>query len=129
MAKNKLLVINVLASEVYNDCRIKGSINVPNAELKAYVQDLDRETSIVVYCASYMCSASRMAWQTLNAMGFKNLWAYEGGTNEWFHNALPTEGACSFDYLMQPIKRTEKTEVRAISVSDLREMMKKYELV
>ena len=36
---------------------------------------------------------------------------------------------CSFDYLVQPIKKTEKTEVRAILVSDLHEMMKKYELV
>ena len=124
----KLLVINVLPAEPYNDCHIKGSINVPTAELEAYVQNVPKETNIVVYCASYMCPASRMAWKKLNEIGFENLWAYEGGTNEWFHAKLPTEGACSLEYLSTPVTKAEETQVREISATKLLAMMKEHGL-
>ncbi len=121
-----LIVINVLAKEVYDDCRIKDSINVPRDELAAYAKDLDRETPIVVYCASYMCSASRLAWHTLDDMGFKNIWAYEGGMAEWRQRGLPSEGACAKEHLTKDNSRPEKQEdeaVREITVEKLRAKM------
>ena len=121
----QLLVINVLVAEYYHDCRIKGSIHVSNDKLAAYVEFLDREIPLVVYCASYICSASREAYKMLHKMGFKNLWAYEGGMNEWYHAGFPLEGACMKEYIATPIKRSEgeKSEVRDIGALELRNMM------
>ena len=124
-ADKKLLVIYVLPSKYYHDCRIKGSINVPNDELEEYAKGLDRETPIVVYCVSYKCPASAKAWKLLHKMGFKNVWAYEGGMNEWYHAGFALEGACMGEHIGTPITRTEKaeSEIREMEIHELRDIM------
>ncbi len=129
MAAEQMVLINVLDKKYYDDCRISGSTNVPSSGIADYAQDLDKEINIVVYCASYTCSASRQAWHTLNDMGFKNVWAYEGGANEWRHTGLPTEGSCTESYLAEPVTRSEKPEdkeVREIRIGELKVKMEKY---
>lgn len=96
---NGLTVINVLESKFYDDCRIKGSINVPYNQLKERAQKWDTNKRIVVYCAHYQCSASRQAFKLLDEMGFVNVAAYEGGMREWFQKGFECEGACHMDYL------------------------------
>ena len=45
------------------------------------------------------------AAQKLKEMGFENVWAYEGGTAEWYQMGLkaegkyPVEGTCQASYL------------------------------
>jgi len=125
MPHRKLLVINVLPENYYHDCRIKGSINVPADQLEEYAKGIDRETPIVVYCASYTCPASANAWKLLHKMGFKNVWAYEGGMNEWYHVGFALEGACMKDYIGTPITRAEraKSDVREMEIHELRDIM------
>ncbi|MGB8366907.1 MAG: rhodanese-like domain-containing protein [Candidatus Babeliales bacterium] len=125
MREKKLLVINVLSSKYYHDCRIKGSINVPMEELADYAKDLDRDTPIVVYCASYKCPVSAKAWKLLHDMKFKNVWAYEGGMNEWYHAGFALEGACMQDYIGTPIQRSEKqkADIREMEIHELRDIM------
>lgn len=127
----KLLVINALHRDAYNDCHIKGSIGVPLNELESFAKTVDKLTPIVVYCASYICPVSRAAWQKLDALGFKNLWAYEGGMHEWYHAGLPVVGACKSDYLQQEIDEPEKhtSEVTEISAQELKKMMKENGLL
>jgi rhodanese-related sulfurtransferase len=102
MPNGTLRVINVLEHEFYNDCHIKGSVNVPLGDMRSYAQDLERTTPIVVYCANYTCSESLQAWQMLNEMGFSNVRAYEGGIHEWYKAELPIEGPCLKGYLQGP---------------------------
>jgi len=98
--KTGLFVINVLFKPFYDDCHIKGSINVPFPELETFVQNLDPEnTEIVVYCSNYMCTSSGQACKRLKELGFKKVWAYEGGTAEWHQKKLPVEGPCQRPYL------------------------------
>lgn len=132
MSNNKkLLVINVLSSKYYHDCRIRGSINVPNDELEEYAKPLDREVPIVVYCASYECSASMIGWKILHKMGFKNVWAYEGGMNEWYHAEFSLKGACMKGYIATPLKRSGRgeSEVRKMNIHELRDMMRREGLL
>jgi len=126
MEKNVLLVINVLKSAYYNDCHIKGSVSIPLNQLDDYVKDFDRQKPIVVYCSSYTCSASAAAWRKLSTLGFKNVEAYEGGMNEWYHAGLPFVGSCIQSYLAQPVVRSEKVEpgIREVSMRALEERMK-----
>lgn len=126
----KLLVINVLPKDAYNDCHIEGSISVPFDYLAQFVSDFDKDQPIVVYCASYICSASRKAWKLLNQMGFTDVSAYEGGTAEWFQKGLPAQGACQADYISKVHVKPEQTgQLHTISASDLEQRMKKDRLL
>ena len=99
MAAGDVLVVNVLDSEHYNDCHIAGTKHVPLDGLKEACADWDKDKKVVVYCASYMCSASKEAAKLLSSLGFSKVCCYEGGTREWKEKGLPCEGACSMDYV------------------------------
>jgi rhodanese-related sulfurtransferase len=131
MSRN-LKVINVLSPEYYTDAHIKGSMNVPLDELKDFASITPKDTTIVVYCAGYICSSSAQAWHTLHELGFDRLYAYEGGTNEWYQAKLPIVGACTMDYLKQPVERPTEghdTTIQTISMQELKKMMEKERLL
>jgi rhodanese-related sulfurtransferase len=92
-----LIVINVLPKEAYNDCHIAGSINIPLENLEDRVKRWTRDTEIVVYCASQQCPLSREAYKTLAELGFTNIYAYEGGIEEWKAKSFSCEGSCTMD--------------------------------
>lgn len=100
MQQNKdLTVINVLAKEAYDDCRIKDSINIPIAKLPEQTASWPKDKEIYVYCASYTCHASAEAYNKLTELGFTNVTAYEGGMKEWREKNFASEGPCSANYL------------------------------
>jgi len=130
--KPSLYVINVLDKESYDDCRIAGSINVPFEQVESFAKDLDRTAEVVVYCANYMCTSSIAAAQKLKEMGFENVWAYEGGTAEWYQMNMkadgqyPVEGTCQASYLSAANEKPAEmphTEVSVISASELQQKM------
>lgn len=117
-------VINVLSPDVYKDCHISGSINVPFDQLAEYSDVLPKDADIIVYCASYMCPMSKRAWQLLKDKGFTNIRAYEGGTAEWHALGYPTEGPATLSYLQESYdKPLEHGEVEIISVEELKEKL------
>ena len=105
MVEQNFLLINVLPRDMFQDCHIQGSVNVPLDQLESFAHTLDVNQKVVVYCASYACHVSVKAWRLLDAMGFQNLWAYEGGMAEWYHKGLPSQGACQASYLMGKIEK------------------------
>lgn len=96
-----LLVINVLAKNVYDDCHIPGSMSVPLDQLETFVKDFDKAREIIVYCAQYSCPKSRQAYELLTSLGFVRVFAYEGGVREWHAQGYPTKGSCKMDYLKE----------------------------
>jgi len=94
-----ILVINVLSKDVYDDCRIRGTLNVSLDELEKASGKWEKDQEIVVYCASYKCSASKKAYHQLSEAGFTNVRAYEGGTKEWKEKGFPIAGECKAEYL------------------------------
>lgn len=127
----QLVVINVLDKQFYDDCHIKGSINVPMEQVIDYANsNLDKEkTQIVVYCANYKCKASTESARELAKEGFRQVWAYEGGVAEWKHLNHPTEGACSLEvspYLTdyrKPEGYVAEADVQLIEAQELYEKM------
>lgn len=105
-----LVVINVLSEEYYNDCHIKGSINIPLFNLKDKAQALDKNKKIIVYCTNKMCTASSAAFKILKELGFEHVFAYEGGMADWHKRNFPTKGACSLPYLEQQSMSKNKKE-------------------
>lgn len=124
----KLLVINALRNQYYKDCHILGSINVPLTDLENYLRDVDKEMHIVVYCGSYHCPISHKAWHIVNDLGFKNVWAYEGGMAEWVQKGYLAQGACQEEYLNRQ-EGPEKRDVATITAEELKVKMEEAGLL
>ncbi len=122
-----VLVQNVLSKELYDDCHIKGSVQVSVDELEKFVQNIDKNSDIVVYCSNYQCGSSEFVCQQLQSMGFVNVHAYEGGMAEWFQMGLPVEGPCQASYLKKTVAKPE-AEHAQVPVIEAQELAKKLHI-
>ena len=101
-AKPKFIIVNVLDREQYDDCHIKGSIQVDFMDLESYaLKHFDKDsTQIVVHCSNYKCTASGESVKMLKDHGFKHVYAYEEGTaGAAKHGKIAMEGVCKQAYL------------------------------
>ena len=76
---------NVLTDEYFHGELIPGSRRVPLDTVGREVREkrLPTDAEVVVYCAGPKCPQSRMAAEKLEALGYRNVRAYEGGIEEW----------------------------------------------
>lgn len=129
-----MFVINVLDKEFHDKCHIQSSINVPLENIEKYAQkNINKNDVIVVYCGNYMCTASGESARSLQKLGFKQVYAYEGGTAEWAHY-YPDKvvGECTAGYLKKwekPKGHEEAEDIKIISTDDLLKMMKEFKLL
>lgn len=85
--KPDLTLINVLSEEDFEKSHIPGSHNIP-VDRDDFVQAVERvaggkDSTIVVYCASFDCDASPKAAKQLDEAGFTNVYDFDGGMKEW----------------------------------------------
>ena|SRR3990167_793574 len=122
----KLQIINVLDKDAYDDCHIKGSINIPFEKLESEAKNLNKYTTTVVYCSNYQCTASKMAASMLKNMNFQIVYAYEAGMADWYQKGLPLVGACQAKYLKNKNEKTEieNDNVEVISTEALKDLIK-----
>jgi len=124
-----VVVINVLEKKLYDDCHIQGSVSVPFEGLEQYVQqNLDKNTEIVLYCSNYMCSASGQGCKRLKRLGFDKVYAYEGGTAEWYQHQLPVEGPCTAGYLKVQLAPPDHSQEHDVAVMSMQELARKLHL-
>jgi rhodanese-related sulfurtransferase len=98
--KTGLLIVNVLDKELYDDCHIPGSINVPFQEIPALVDEVDKEQAdIVLYCSNWLCTASHSAAHLLRERGCKHVSVYSGGMAEWYQKGFAYKGSANQEYL------------------------------
>ena len=95
---------------------INGSINIPisdenfDKEIMQKIKEMDKK--IVVYCANKHCSASPRAAKHLEQLGFKNVYDYEGGIEEWDGDyCFEKEGE---NICMKENKKTEEKEICSV---------------
>lgn len=107
--KKHPVLINTLPNDEFQKAHIPGSINIPADQIAQKVSGLcSKNDWIVVYCASPTCDASHKAGQTLERLGFKNVYRFEGGIEEWQrqNHYINTEGQQPRAEMMQ--KKTTK---------------------
>lgn len=78
----------------FADGHIPGAINIP--EYKFTPDDpnlklLDKNEKIIVYCEGDQCEVSKRLAIELKKIGYKKVWIYLGGWEEWSGNKLPIE--------------------------------------
>lgn len=129
--KVPFVIVNVLDEKYYKDCHIRGSINVTMECLGEYARkNWSKDTEIVVYCANYKCTASGDSVKMLKDLGFKYVWAYEGGTAEWKQLGYPVAGSpCQAGYLSdfeKPEGHEVDPDVPVISAQELKQKFDTY---
>lgn len=91
-AGEKLVLLNVLSRESFERVRLPNSVNIPLEELEARAdKELDKNSEIIVYCASFECHASPDACKILKRLGFGKVAEYSGGIKDWMRAGYPLE--------------------------------------
>lgn len=87
------VLINALKPEEFEKEHICGSINLPvSAIVSEAVKFLNKGDTLVVYCANSACTASSIAANRLDSIGFSDIMRYEGGLEDWKAAGYCVEG-------------------------------------
>lgn len=74
---SKFVLLDVRATNEYEDSHIEGAINIPVADLRKKHKDLNKEDVIIVICSSG--NRSSLGVSILSQHGFKNVYNVAGG--------------------------------------------------
>ena len=93
------IVIEALPRRYYEDAHLPGAINIPHDEIEqeAATRLPDKQADIVVYCANSPCQNSAKAAHTLDALGYRNVYEYVEGKEDWQAAGLPLVSAQTSD--------------------------------
>lgn len=123
---SKLVVINVLEPDYYQDCHMTGSINIPFEEFEERMKTLHKKDSYVLYCSNYSCTAAPFAAQMLTQAGFEDVALFPGGIVEWYQKGYPCTGSCQKEYLKEDNEKfadEDHEAIKIISADDLKAAM------
>jgi rhodanese-related sulfurtransferase len=120
-----LVVVNVLDKELFDDCHIAGSINIPLDELDQKMDSIARDADLVFYCSNYQCTGSGYAAAKFREKGFENVRVYEGGMAEWYQAGLPIEGDHLKAYLSKPSPKFTDEEESSLPIITMEQLAKK----
>ena len=83
-------MVDVLPHEHFTRVHLPGAVNVPLSllhELAPLI--LSPLDEIIVYCASFACTASTTAVKILQRDGYEHVLDYKGGIQDWAEGGLP----------------------------------------
>ena len=84
--------IDARSSEEFSEGHIKGAISIPFYESEKYlnvINTLNKNDIVVVYCSSNECDISTLSGDELFKMGFKKVYVFVAGWEEWVKNKYP----------------------------------------
>lgn len=88
----RFTLLDVRSRSDYDREHIKGARSMPLDDIESRAPaTLKPDEDIIVYCDSFVCSASISAAKLLARMGYKKVRDYKGGLREWKQAGLPTE--------------------------------------
>lgn len=91
--KDGIRFIDSRSVEEFSEGHIKGAINIPFYGSENHVEVINRLNKneiVVTYCSSEDCDISILSGDELFEMGFKRVYVYVGGYDEWTRNNYPT---------------------------------------
>ena len=95
-SKSKILLIDGRSESAYHEGHIPGAVNVPYMQrdyfFKQLLSNVDRETSIIVYCSGKHCNTSvELAKFLSQKFGFIHVQVFAGGWEEWIKGKNPIQ--------------------------------------
>ena len=90
-AGSAMTLVEALPEKYYLEGHLPEAIQMDHDQVREQAADRlpDKDAFIVVYCANTPCQNSRIATQTLAAMGYTNVAEYEEGKQDWVEAGLP----------------------------------------
>jgi rhodanese-related sulfurtransferase len=90
----KLVLVDALAPMSFAHSHLPGAINLPPewVDERGPGRIPDRDSEIVVYCASTTCDSSVQVGERLMELGYPNVHHYVEGKKGWIEAGLPVEG-------------------------------------
>ncbi len=84
-SKEPYILLDVLGPDSYAKGHIEGARSFPLETIsdKTAAAMFPKDAQIIVYCASFQCTASTMGAKKLTGLGYKNVLDYKGGLKEW----------------------------------------------
>jgi rhodanese-related sulfurtransferase len=88
-----LTLAEALPEKYYAAQHLPGAIHLPHDRVRelAPARLPDKDQTIVVYCANVNCRNSHIAAQELTQLGYRNVFVYAAGKQDWIDAGLPTE--------------------------------------
>ena len=90
-----IVLLEALPVNYYDSAHLPGAKNLPLEQIDSLARRLmpDTATAVVTYCAGPACPNSKVAAERLEALGYTNVRAYEGGKEDWTDAGLPLESS------------------------------------
>ena len=88
------VLVDALPPMSYATSHLPRAINMPpeRVDERARRRIPDRDTEVVVYCASSACDTSVVVGNRLMELGYRNVSHYVEGKSDWADAGLPLEG-------------------------------------
>lgn len=85
-------LVEALGSAYFADVHLPGAINVPPDQVDRLAPRLlpDLDAEIVVYCSA-TCRNSEATGRRLEDLGYRRVFVYPDGKEDWIEHALPVE--------------------------------------
>lgn len=88
-------IIEVLSEENFKEFHLPGAANVPvhDDDFDRRIQEAvpDKNQPVIVYCANKDCPASENAARRMEELGYRDVYDYEEGKEDWEQAGLPVE--------------------------------------
>lgn len=94
--KKNVLFIDAREPEDYKVAHIKNAINIPMDHFEDYeymLKKIDKKQQIVTYCAGSECDLSIVLGNVMFDRGYKKLYVFFGGWNDWLKAKYPIESS------------------------------------
>lgn len=91
--KEGIRFIDSRSAEEFTEGHIKGAVNIPFYGSENYlnvIKSLDKNEIVITYCSSADCDISILSGDELFEMGFKKVYVFVGGYDEWTKYNYPT---------------------------------------
>ncbi|MFZ0455247.1 MAG: rhodanese-like domain-containing protein [Ignavibacteriaceae bacterium] len=92
--KKNIVFIDARENADYKEGHIKNSLNLPYYDFDSYKQilkDIPKSSIIVTYCAGTDCDLSILLGKQLFESGYKRVYIFFGGWNDWLNVNYPVE--------------------------------------
>lgn len=87
------ILVEALPKQYFEEWHILGAINIPHDETQNKATDMlpEKDALIITYCANTDCQNSQIAANSLECMGFTNVFEYVEGKADWKDAGLPIQ--------------------------------------
>jgi len=92
--KKSIVFLDARENEDYKEGHIKNALNLPYYNFDSYKQILNnipKSSTIVTYCAGTDCDLSILLGKQLFESGYKYVYVFFGGWNDWLNANYPIE--------------------------------------